>query len=256
MATIVTAFFDINREQNGDGRKVAEYMEWMKKTLQLNCHIYIVTEKKFIPFILEHRPLNYPMVIKEQTLEECKYYKYYEQMSRILKSDEYKSKIQHPTRVECILPEYNLIQYSKLGWLEDAIEEDPFHSQSFFWVDMGISRFFLDVDVSNPYPGQCVHTTDRFIIQRRHDLLHYPIDEEFAWKSDNLLKGTMFGGDKEVVRNVSKELEHVFVMMLENGCVNNEQVGLTLVWKQHPEWFQLVDDYPGVHLILFKLLSQ
>jgi len=253
----VTAFFDINREQNGDGRKLAEYMEWMKKTLQINCHIYIVTEKKFIPFILQHRPLNYPMVIKEQTLQDCKYYKYYEQMSRVLKSDEYKSKIQHPTRVECILPEYNLIQYSKLGWLEDAIEEDPFHTHSFFWVDMGISRFFLDVDISKPYPGECVHTTDRFIIQQRHDLLHYPIDEEFAWKSDNLLKGTMFGGDKEVVRNVSKELEHVFkTQMIDKGIVNNEQVGLALVWKQHPEWFHLVDDYPGVHLILFKLLSQ
>lgn len=253
----MTAFFDINREQNGDGRKLAEYMEWMKKTLQINCHIYIVTEKKFIPFILQHRPLNYPMVIKEQTLQDCKYYKYYEQMSRVLKSDEYKSKIQHPTRVECILPEYNLIQYSKLGWLEDAIEEDPFHTHSFFWVDMGISRFFLDVDISKPYPGECVHTTDRFIIQQRHDLLHYPIDEEFAWKSDNLLKGTMFGGDKEVVRNVSKELEHVFkTQMIDKGIVNNEQVGLALVWKQHPEWFHLVDDYPGVHLILFKLLSQ
>ena len=256
MATLVTAFFDINREQNGDGRKLAEYMEWMKKTIQLNCHIYIVTEKKFIPFILEHRPLQYPMVIKEQTLKDCKYYKYYEQMSHILKRDEYKRKIQHPERVECILPEYNLIQYSKLGWLEDAIEEDPFHTQSFFWVDMGISRFFLDVDVSKPYPGPCVHTTDRFIIQQRHDLLHYPIDEEFEWKSDNLLKGTMFGGNKECIHLVAKELEHVFVMMLEKGNVNNEQVGLALVWKQHPEWFQLVDDYRGVHLILFKLLSQ
>jgi hypothetical protein len=257
MATLVTAFFDINREQNGDGRKLAEYMEWMKKTLQINGNLYIVTEEKFVPFIQEHRPFFYPTVIKVNSLKDCKYYQYYEQMSRILKSDEYRKKIQHPNRVECILPEYNLIQYSKLGWLEDAIEEDPFHTQSFFWMDMGISRFFLDVDISKPYPGPCIHTTDKFIIQQRHDLLYYPIDEEFAWKSDNLLKGTMFGGDKEVIRNVSKELEHVFkTQMIDKDIVNNEQIGLVLVWKQHPEWFHLVDDYRGVHLILFKILSQ
>jgi len=253
----VTAFFDINREEKGDGRKLEEYLEWMKRTLQLNCNLYIVTETKFIPFIQEHRPLHYPTVVKVQTLQECKYYKYYNQISEILKSDEYKKRIQHPNRVECILPEYNIIQYSKMEWLENAMEEDPFDTPSFFWIDMGISRFFLDVDISKPYPGECIHMTDRFIIQQRHDLLYYPIDEDFAWKSDNLLKGTMFGGVKEVVRSVSKELEHVFeTQMIDKGIVNNEQVGLVLVWKQHPEWFHIVEDYRGVHLILFKLLSQ
>jgi hypothetical protein len=154
------------------------------------------------------------------------------------------------------MPEYNLIQYSKFGWLEEAIREDPFHTPSFFWVDMGISRFFLDVDIRNTYPGPCIHTTDKFIIQQRHDLLHFPIDDDFVWKSDNLLKGTMFGGTKEMILNVSKELEQVFVSMLEKGNVNNEQIGLAMVWKQHPEWFHLVEDYRGVHLILFKILSQ
>lgn len=255
MATLVTAFFDINRENKGDGRKLEEYMEWMKKTLQLNANLYIVTEKKFIPFILEHRPLHYPTVIKEQTLQDCKYYQYYDRICDILKSDDYMSRIQHPNRVECILPEYTIVIYNKFEWMENAIQEDPFHTSSFFWVDMGISRFFLDVDVSKPYPGLCVHTTDCFIVQKRHDLLQFPMDE-LMWKSDNLLKTTMFGGDKEVVGRVSKEMEHVFVHMIENGCVNNEQVGLALVWKQHPGWFHLVDDYRGVHLILFKLLSQ
>jgi hypothetical protein len=255
MATLVTAFFDINREQNGDGRKLAEYMEWMKKTLQINGNLYIVTEEKFVSFIKEHRPLDYPTVIKVQTLKDCKYYQYYDRISDILKRDDYKSRIQHPTRVECILPEYTIIIYNKFEWMEHAIQENPFDTSSFFWIDMGISRFFLDVDVSRPYPGPCIHTTEKFIIQRLHDLLQFPMDE-LIWRSDNLLKTTMFGGKKECVLPVSKAMEDVFVYMLDNGCVNNEQIGIAMVWKQHPEWFQLVDDYRGVHLILFKLLSQ
>jgi len=257
MATLVTAFFDIQREDKGDGRKLEEYMEWMKKTLQINANLYIATEEKFVPFIQEHRPSQYPTVIKVQTLQDCKYYQYYDKMCEILKSDLYKSRIQHPNRVECILPEYNLIQYSKFGWLEDAIKEDPFHTPSFFWVDMGISRFFLDVDISKPYPGPCIHTTDRFIIQQRYDLLHYPIDDQLVWKSDNLLKGGMFGGSKECIHLISKELEDVFVTnMLEKGNVNNEQVGLAIVWKRKPFLFHLVEDYRGLPMILFKILSQ
>lgn len=252
----MTAFFDINREENGDGRKLEEYMEWMKKTLQINGNLYIVTEEKFVSFIQKHRPLHYPTVVKVQTLQDCKYYKYYNQISEILKSDEYKKRIQHSNRVECILPEYTIIIYNKFEWMEHAIKESPFHTQSFFWIDMGISRFFLDVDVSKPYPGPCIHTTDKFIIQQRYDLLQFPMDDEFIWRSDNLLKTTMFGGSKEVILSVSKSMEDVFVNMLENGCVNNEQIGIAIVWKQHPEWFHLVEDYRGVHLILFKLLSQ
>ena len=40
--TIVTAFFDINREDKGDGRKLNEYLEWIKKTLQVNCNLFVV----------------------------------------------------------------------------------------------------------------------------------------------------------------------------------------------------------------------
>ena len=256
MATLVTAFFDIHREKKGDGRKLDEYLDWMKETLQLNCNLYIVTEATFLPYILEHRPPHYKTIIKEQSLKECKYYKYYERMKDILMSDEYKSRIQHPNRVECVMPEYNLIQYSKFGWLEEAIQENPFDTTSFFWIDMGISRFFLDVDISKPYPGHCIHTTQKFIIQQRYDLLQYPIDENFMWRSDNLLKGGMFGGYRDAVLLVSAELERAFVRMLENGCVNNEQVALTLVWKQHPHLFQLVEDYRGLPMVLFKVLTQ
>ena len=59
MTTIVTAFFDINREKKGDGRTIKDYLTWFNKTLQLNCNMYIVTEEKFKNFVKENRPKNY-----------------------------------------------------------------------------------------------------------------------------------------------------------------------------------------------------
>ena len=246
--TIVTAFFDIHRDTKGDGRTVGEYMQWIEKTLQLNCNLFIVTEAKFVPFMKAKRP-NYATYILEDTLENASYYKYLPRMREILESDAYKQRIACPQRVECVLPEYNVIQYSKFGWLEEAMRVNPFHTDHFFWMDAGISRFFLDVDVSLPYPRMI--PSDKFIIQKRFDLETFSMD---IWKADNVLKGTMFGGHKESVLAISTKVEEMFQSMLLQENVNNEQIALAMVYHANKDLFFIVDD-SNVHLQLFKYLS-
>ena len=258
--TLVTAFFDIGREKNGDGRSIDDYKKWIKTTLQLNCNMYIVTEEKFRDFFVQNRPSHLPTKIHIMPFVDSHYYRYYDQMTRIIQSDDYRSKIAHPRRVECVLPEYNVIQYSKFHYLEMAISDNPFHSTHFFWLDAGVSRFFMDVDITRPYPSphtvQQLEYESRFIIQRRHDLDTYPLDDDFVWKSDNLLSGGMFGGPAEVVLKVARLLEQIFQeKMLDRQNVNNEQLGLALVWKYNPELFHLVNNIYGEHLSLFKLLA-
>lgn len=258
MATIVTAFFDINREKKGDGRTITDYLSWFNKTLQLNCNMYIITEEKFRKFVEENRPKNYNTYVKIDILENASYYKYRERMIEILESQEYKNRIAHPNRVECKLPEYNIIQYSKFGWLEETIKNNPFNTEYFFWMDAGISRFFLDINIQKIYPQMTLinQSKNKFIIQQRHDLLTYNITNDFIWKSDNLLKGTMFGGHKDIVLKIGELLEIEFNnSMLNNNNVNNEQLGLALVYKKYPELFFLTKDIEGIHLYLFKLLS-
>jgi hypothetical protein len=263
--TIVTAFFDIKRETNGDGRKLTDYLEWIKKTLQLNCNLFIVTEQKFVNFMKENRPEGYNTFIKEDTLENASYYKYLPRMKEILNSSDYKKCIAHPNRVECTLPEYNVIQYSKFGWLEDAIKENPFGSEYFFWMDAGISRFFYNMNLQRLYPdtnafsrvfNQIETNETAFIIQQREDLQRYIIDEQFIWKADNLFKGGMFGGHKKRVIEISSELEKVFVKeMLDKNNVNNEQLALALLWKKQPELFTVIPDINKQACAILKLLT-
>ena len=265
-ATIVSAFFDINRETLGDGRKLEEYKEWIKRTLQLNCNLYIITEARFIDFMISHRPSEYhhKTVFNVDTLENAMFYKYREQMCKIMQSEEYKRRIMHPDRVECKLPEYNIIQYSKFGWLLDAIQENPFQSDVFFWMDIGISRFFESMDLTREYPNPLAleqmrlanNNLDGFIIQKRYDLETFKIDDEFVWRSDNLLKGTLFGGSIECIKKITNAVENIFQKdMLNKGCVNNEQIALALLYKQYPDWFYLTKDSSIRHLeLIFELL--
>ena len=170
-------------------------------------------------------------------------------MKEILESDAFKQRIAYPKRVECVLPEYNVIQYSKFGWLEEAMRLNPFHTEHFFWMDAGISRFFLDVDVSLPYPRMI--PSDKFIIQKRFDLDTFSMD---IWKADNVLKGTMFGGHRDSVLAVSTKVEEMFRSMLLQENVNNEQIALAMVYHANKDLFFIVDD-SNVHLQLFKYLS-
>ena len=259
--TIVTAFFDINRDEKGDGRTIEEYFQWAKKTLQLNCHLFVVTEPKFESFFRENRSPNLPMTLKIMDFNQSHYYSYYPQIKTILQSKEYQSRIAHPERIECILPEYNILQYSKFHYLQIAMEENPYLSSHFFWMDLGASRFFMNVDISKPYPSpktiqQIIHNP-LFIIQRRHDLFSYPLNDDFVWDATNLLCGTMFGGSMDMIQKISQELEKIWrEKMIKNGNVNNEQLGLALVWKQFPELFSLIPSDNRCHLILFSLLSE
>jgi hypothetical protein len=258
--TIVSAFFDINRSEKGDGRTIEEYLEWAKKTLQLNAHLYIITEPKFETFFRENRSSHLPFHLHIMDFTKSHYYSYYPQIQSILTSEEYQKRIKHPNRVECILPEYNILQYSKFHYLQLAIEENPFQSSHFFWMDLGASRFFMEVDISQPYPSEnmSIQITQNpgFIIQYRRDLFYYPLDDNFVWDSTNLLCGTMFGGSAIVINIISQELEKIWKQkMIQQGAVNNEQLGLALVWKEYSEIFSLIPGDPSCHLILFSLLA-
>jgi hypothetical protein len=260
-ATIVTAFFDIGREQNGDGRSIKEYLEWIKKTLELNCQLYVVTEEKFKDFFLQNRPSEYKMHLKIIDFKESYFYKYYNQMKNILDSQEYKNKIAYPNRVECKIPEYNIIQYSKFHYLQMAIEENPYQSDSFFWMDAGASRFFYDIDLKKTYPSNygldiIKHNENKFLIQNRQDILYYNLNNDFIWKADNLLIGGMFGGNIKILNTIFEKIENIVVeKMLKQNNINNEQLALALVWNENKDLFCLINNKSANPLIILKVLS-
>lgn len=259
--TIVTAFFDIQRDTKGDGRTIEEYKSWIKHTLQLNCNLFIVTEEKFKDFFIENRPPLYKTHIVIMEFKDLYFYKYYDRMKEIIESDEYKKRIAYPNRVECVLPEYNIIQYSKFHCLKMAIDANPFSSDNFFWLDAGASRFFSNMDISRPFPQtnglQLIkQSQDKFICQCRPDLDSYMFDDTFIWKADNLIYGGMFGGTPKIIEFIFFHLDHVFsLLMLANGNVNNEQLALAIIFKSIPSVFAICKTYMNEPIYLLKLLS-
>lgn len=263
---IVTALFDINRDKFKNQRlalkTIDEYYNWFKITLQINCPMVIYTEEKTKDFILKNRPIEYKTDIVIQRLEDIPYYKYKDKISQILASNDYKIKMDDLNRIECNLPEYTIIQYSKFDWLKDASDRLPFGNDSnlFFWMDAGCSRFFEDFDLKKQYPGPKTmelleNIPNKLFCQCRNDINISIQNPNFFYTSNNLIYGTLFGGNKSIIEFMSGSIKYVFEDLLNKNIVNNEQLALAYIYSKAPNNFNLYMNISNKHLPIFLRLS-
>lgn len=255
--TVITALYDIGREKNGDGRTINQYLNWFSKTLLLNVPMVVYTEEKFKNFILNQKQKNLKIIVKP--LNEIPYYKYNNKIFKIINNNEYKIKIKNPDRIECNLSLYNVIQYSKFDWIIEAINDNHFKSEYYFWMDAGCSRFFQDVDISEKWPkNYSLLEKNKFLIQGNVNTINYKINniEDYIWDSNCILVGTLFGGTKHICENIAKTIKNNFEYFLNKNIVNNEQILLGYIFKKNPKLFNVYVELNNHHLPLFKKLAE
>lgn len=249
--TFVTALYNIQREEKGDGRKWMDYLEWFKNTLKMPLKMVIYIPSELVSFVEEHRPKVYATKIMVQEKNEIPYAKYETAITNILENSEYRAKIKCPDRVECRLPFYNIIQYSKFKWLEETVNMNPFGTDYFFWMDAGLSRF-IPMELYPRIVSNVELPSNRLIIQHNHLLKHYPINEQYLWDAQCLMCGTMFGGDKDIILRIANIIDNELKERIPTGWINNEQLLLAYIYHQYPEWFGLVYNNTSNHLCLFE----
>lgn len=256
---IVTALFNINRDKNGDGRKMSQYLEWFDTTLKLKTPMSIFIEEDLFEFVKQRRDLSNTKIFV-QKLEEIPFYSWNKKIDEIINSDYFKSKMIDTNRIECKTSLYNVIQYSKFGWIKKAIENNTNNSEYFLWMDAGCSRFFGDFDLSQKWPNTNKLKQNKLIIQGNQNTLKYFPNlniENYIWDNNCTTVGTLFGGGAELMLRIYEEINMIFNRyMIEKNCVNNEQFALSILFELYPEIVDLKIILDGTHLPLFKYLSK
>lgn len=263
--TIVSSLFNIQRE-GMDGRTWEEYLKWFDITLKLKCPMVLFITEDLREFVEERRK-SIPTEIIVQSIEEIPYYYLRDKIDTIIESEEYKEKISDPDRIECQHSMYSIIQYSKFKWLLQAIEENPFNSKFFFWMDAGASRFFEDYNLSQEYPSQNAINAlndmgDKFLIQMNmeyyKDLANAnTLPEKYLLDNRSYVLGSMFGGGIESLKKVSNDVENIFINeMIDKQFVNNEQIALGYLVKKNPDDFEIFERTNGKHMELFTELGK
>jgi|694.fasta_scaffold153440_2 hypothetical protein len=243
--TLVTSLYDIGRSKL-DGRTWDEYLDWFSKTLQLKSPMVVFVDQSLVDFVRQHRN-GLPTKIIEEPIEKIPYYYLKDKMDSVIESEEYQSKILDLNRIECKSSLYNIIQYSKFRWLNRASDENCFDSEYFLWVDAGLSRFFYDINLNNPYPGEnakqsLLDLKDSILIQVF--LSYYPdlvnakeLPKEYLQDNRSYIMGGMFGAGKESIKKFCPIIDNILDEMLSDNIINNEQIALGYLYKKYPELF-------------------
>lgn len=263
--TIVTALYNIQRE-NMDGRNWTEYLEWFGETLKLNCPMVIFVDNDLVDFVNQYRNVATTKIIM-QRLVDIPYYHLKNDMDLILQSREYKEKIGCPERIECNHSLYSIIQYSKFKWIEDAIKNNYFNSDYYFWLDAGASRFFGNLNLDLNFPSksalEALHEIgEKCLIQLNtetyHDLVYSKnLTKEYFYDPRSFVCGTFFGMHKNIHSTILKKVEEIFIDdMIKNNNVNNEQIALAYLVKNDPEIFEIYYRDNWKQIALFEEMTK
>jgi len=257
--TLVTALYNINRDKEGDGRNFDEYLSWFKETLKVKSPMVVFVDEDLEKFVKQHRK-NLPTKIITQPLEKVPYYFLDNNIQKVLDDNNYKSKIGAPQRIECKMSLYNVIIYSKFPWIKRVIEENPFDSEYFMWIDAGLSRFFDQhgINLDNQYPSNSAVETlldnkDSVLIQT--SMSYYPdlvnaetCGEEYFWDARTWVMAGLWGGGAKVLNEFCDMMDEIFQeKMLKNNVINNEQNAMAYLYKNNEDMFVVFENYAHMH---------
>lgn len=264
---LVTALYDIGRGNLNTGQKrtFEDYLDWFNETLKLNCPMVVFVEEENVDFVKQKRIGLPKTIIIAQALDEIPYYCLHDKIKTTIQN--LNPLVKDAYRIECSLPMYTVIQYSKFEWLNIASQSYDHQEDVFFcWVDAGISRFTqkLNSQKTTKFPNPTMKTQmklcDKFWIQKNTkyypDLFSSSLKAEYLCDSRSFIVGTIFGGKKEVLKTISELVRNVFEveMMEKRQIVNNEQIVLAFLLNKHPHLFRVFENHSSDVLPVFETM--
>lgn len=243
--TIVSAFFDINREDWGQqnikySRSIKEYFKYFSLLAELDNEMIIYTTSDFKDKILELRGTK-PTIIIELNLQ--KKFKFtIQKIQKILQNESYQKRIPLDQRQN---PEYQsasyvLINNLKYYFVYDAIRKKLTSNNLVAWVDFGYCRrpkTLLGITLWNhPFDPHKIHL---FTIRDRNIDLSYDELVKQALKNTPFIIGGVMVSSQEYWGKFYQLTCQIQSEFLEKYIVDDDQ-GITLLsYARNPNLFQL-----------------
>jgi hypothetical protein len=142
-------------------------------------------------------------------------------------------------------PELYLLWAEKAHFLKQAILMDPFHSETFLWVDIGCFRESSPVK----WPNMAVLDKSKVIALNvtpfTEEELHCTKECLPSFLTINRIGATIFGGGKEALLRYHKlyyEMVEYFISV--NRFIGKDQSILNSVYLLNPDLFDLIEPKP------------
>ena len=225
--TCVSGYWKI---KNKHGNK---FDDWFKNTLKINCPYIFFGNKDSIELVKNYR-CNLPTYYIELNIEEFTTYKYKDNMI--------------VDKSHCPSIELNLIWNEKIFLIQRALQINPFSSDFFMWIDSGIPLYrhkmppttsFPNINKLNKLP------TDKFIYSSSKKKNYN--NNEFKkgkYHLNHYISGTSYVIHKSIVDRWV-ELYSEYLKLIDKNDIFTDQVILTLIYKDHKDFFYKHSDGYG-----------
>jgi hypothetical protein len=241
--TFVTALYNIQREQY-DNRSYEQYQEWFKRTLTIPVPMVIFTEPCNETIINETRK-GLPTQVIYTNVSETPFYSSVKTVQHIIQNTDFKHHIEHPNGLENICFEYIPIVNSKFVWMKQAIEFNYFHTELFFWIDAGLSRFLhfdLNNNIWNNHLLKQIYDEHKIYIQigKQHEFSKIMNNEitldDSIGKNVNYMMAGFWGGYAPILYDICKLGEKMYIEeYIQKERVDNEQVLFGFILKKYQD---------------------
>ena len=264
--TIVTCLFYIGRDRwkfSGFPPGYDRYSGWMKNFLSLDAQMIFYVDEFYYERAVEIRKQYDPNLEKtvfiKTSLDQLEVYKtYYNRLSSLMNSPEFKKKIQFQVS-DMLYPLYNVLMYNKANLLKQAAETNPFKSDYLYWVDVGAFREDLSEYENIKWPD--FNNTAYFnnkITFFSHFGSEYNIDnqETHFLSQARVVQGGYFIVPVQKVDFLKEEVDSVINEILNKGYIGSDEKIFDIICKRNPgsvnmikaTWFEFygLTKYKGI----------
>ncbi len=248
--TLVTALVDLGRDALAPSfrRSFADdYLPWFEQLLQSPLPMVIHVEPALEGLVWRHRhPSNTSLVLVDRA--ELARQPGYDDIERIRTDATWRAQAgwlaESP---QASLAGYTALVLSKMRWLADAADANPFGASHLFWIDAGLTHTVPSAYLSAPaLATRLVEAADAFLWVE----FPYPGGEEIHGFPRRALtglagveavarvaRGGFFGGPREEIPEVAAAFDDLLRTTLADGLVGTEESLFTILAHREPARF-------------------
>lgn len=239
--TLVTAYFDLTKEfdstKNTDRRPTSEYFETMHTTLSVEQNLIVFCEEDDVEKIKSYRPAHLLHKTKF-IIQKFSDFEITNTRDKIIQN-----KIDKPYSHDgrCTATYYTFCM-SRYIMINRAIEENPFNSTHFAWINICIERMgWKNAQMLNHAFSLNRDKFSTCWIDYQPKQLVENYSEYFKWGRCGMCSG-FFTGRADYFKEFNKYILEEFYDCLEKGYGHADEQLYSIVYWKHPEIF---DPYFG-----------
>jgi len=223
--TIVSCYYRVKSKHSH-----SKYNEWIHNFLHnLRNNIIIFTSENLVYYLKEIGKYNPNMIIIKKNFEEIEIQQKYN-----IWEFQHRIDIQKHIRTK----ECYVIWNSKMNFVKEAIELNPFNSEKFVWTDIGCLRDKRYCNFIKDYPLYKNISSDKLDIVLIKPYLN---DKQQIFQNEVHLAGAIFGASKNTFKKIIPLYYYYFNEYVKNNLfIGCDQQILSTIYTQHKDLFNLI----------------